>query len=108
MANFTEKEIETQVHDTLIKKEQMQELCKKHDNRIFDIIYNVTEAYVRKWSPSIADYMQKVAVEGKRVNVNPSSTSWQKAENFKRMYDELDEQYNAVIRIQLAELKKRY
>ncbi len=107
MTNFTADEIEQQIHDTLIRKEQMQELCKVHDDRIFDIIYNVTEAYVRKWSPSKADYMQKVAIEGKRLNVNPSSTSWQKADNFKRMYNELDEQYNAVILMQLDELKKK-
>ncbi len=107
MTNFTADEIETQMHDTLIRKEQMQELCKRHDDQIFDIIYNVTEAYVRKWSPSIADYMQRVAVEGKRLNINPSSTSWQKADNFKRMYNELDKQYNAVLHIQLAELKTK-
>ena len=81
----TVKEIENTMHECAIRKEQMQELCRREDRDIFDIVYNIAKGYLEKDAPDLMNNLQNAAIRGKRIDIDSTKSSYQKKQNYARI-----------------------
>lgn len=81
----TVKEIENIMHECAIRKAQMQELCRREDSDIFDIVYHIAKGYLEKDAPDLMRNLQNAAIEGKRIDIDPTKSSYQKKKFFRSL-----------------------
>lgn len=82
------KEIEDQIKQLTDMKEGLGNLCKRKDKDVFDVVYNVS-GELGKVSPEIENELKDKAIDGKRIDIDPTKTPAEKEENFLGLYGEI-------------------
>lgn len=98
------KEIEAQMHEMAIRKEQMQELCKRKDRDVFDIVYNVS-GNLKNVDPTLEERLKERAIEGKKTYLDKTKTPQQQEENFSGLMVEIGRLYNRAFALMLENIK---
>ena len=93
MRYYTKDEIE----QITIHKLQMQELCRRRDKDVFDVIYNVCEELADIDGNFFVASLQSVAIEGKRLDVNPNVPEYSKNTNFDDVSRSVGKYYDMAI-----------
>ena len=98
------KEIETQMEQMAIRKEQMKELCRRKDKDVFDVVYNVSDE-LKDVDPSLDERLKEKAVDGKRTDLDPTKTPLQKEENYTNLMLEIERLYSRAFALMLENIK---
>lgn len=94
---YTVNELKEKLRMVVIRKEQIQELCKRKDKDVFDITYNVTAAYIKEWSPRLCQELQAICARRKQLDRNSSATEWEHNANYSDLSKEVEKYFQQVV-----------
>ncbi len=103
---YTRYELEEKIETLRIRKEQLQQLCKWNDNRIFDITYNVSEAFIKEWSPRLCQELQDICVKRKKLHYDSFITEMGRKSNFHDLLQDIERYFSSTEEIMYAELNR--